>query len=226
MTVWRALALGLLLAFVAGCGGGNGADEGEEDTVTVQPEGGSAASPCRDVEQPKPRADGGERAPEEQLDPETTYVATVATNCGTFEIRLDQMASPKAATSFASLARNGFFDDTIFHRIVPGFVIQGGDPTQSGSGGPGYSTVDPPDAGTTYELGTVAMAKAGAEPPGTAGSQFFVVTAPDAGLPPDYAVIGHVSGGIEVVQKIGDLGDASERPTRTVLIESITVAER
>ncbi len=221
--VRRAFALVLLAATLPGCGGDD--DEAASQTVTEQPEAASTA-PCRDVEKPKPRADGGERAPEEPLKAGTTYVATVATNCGTFEIRLDQKASPKATASFAALAQGGFFDSTIFHRIVPGFVIQGGDPTQSGSGGPGYATVDPPDAGTTYELGTVAMAKAGAEPPGTAGSQFFVVTAPDAGLPPDYAVIGHVSRGLDVVEKIGKLGDASEQPTQTVLVESIAIDER
>ena len=82
------------------------------------------------------------------------------------------------------LARKGFFDGTIFHRIVPGFVIQGGDPTGKGTGGPGYKTVEPPPAGTLYTHGIVAMAKAANEPPGTAGSQFFIVTGKNVGLPP------------------------------------------
>ena len=99
------------------------------------------------------------------------------TSCGSFTIQLDQKTSPNAAASFAALARSGFFDDTIFHRIVPGFVIQGGDPTAGGSGGPGYSTTDDVPADAAYVPGVVAMAKAGNEPPGTAGSQFFVVTA-------------------------------------------------
>jgi peptidyl-prolyl cis-trans isomerase B (cyclophilin B) len=219
----RPFALALLAATLSGCGGD--ADE-SQPTVTEQPAATADDQPCRQVEQPRPRPAGEERPPSEQLDPATTYVATVTTNCGTFEIQLDQQASPKAAASFAALARRGFFDNTIFHRIVPGFVIQGGDPTQSGSGGPGYQTVDTPAAGTTYEEGTVAMAKAGSEAPGTAGSQFFVVTAPDAGLPRDYAVIGHVRSGMDVVQAIGRLGDALEQPTQTVLVESIAIAER
>ena len=89
-----------------------------------------------------------------------------------------------------SLARAGFFKKTIFHRIVPDFVIQGGDPTGKGTGGPGYKTVDKPPPGTKYTRGVVAMAKTQQEKPGTAGSQFYVVTGADAGLPPDYAVIG------------------------------------
>ena len=187
---------------------------------------GSAASPCRKVEKPDARSDGGQQAPTEALTAGSTYVATVSTNCGTFEIHLDQKASPKATASFVALARSGYFDQTIFHRIVPGFVIQGGDPTQTGMGGPGYTTVDPPSGGTTYREGTVAMAKGATDPAGTSGSQFFVVTAPDAGLPPDYAVIGHVTTGGDVVQRIGKLGDASERPTQTVVVESITIDER
>ena len=112
------------------------------------------------------------------------FDATFETNCGTFTIRLDQAQSPQAAASFASLVKRGYFDGTIFHRIVPGFVIQGGDPSQSGNGGPGYTTVDKPPAGAAYTHGVVAMAKTGAQPSGTAGSQFFVVTEANAGLPP------------------------------------------
>jgi peptidyl-prolyl cis-trans isomerase B (cyclophilin B) len=222
VTCAKAIALALLAATLSACGGDSD-DAGP--TVTEQPPASAAGGPCREVDQPPPRESGAERPPSEQLEPETTYVATIETNCGTFEIELDQKASPKAAASFAALARKGFFDNTVFHRIVPGFVIQGGDPTQSGSGGPGYQTVDTPAAGTTYAEGTVAMAKAGSEPAGTAGSQFFVVTAADAGLPPDYAVIGQVRAGMDVVQAIGTLGDALEQPTQTVLIETIRIDE-
>ena len=154
---------------------------------------------------------------------------TLDTSCGKIAIRLDQAASPHAAASFASLARTKFFDNTVFHRIVPGFVIQGGDPTASGTGGPGYSTVDKPAADTTYTRGTVAMAKGGTEPPGTAGSQFYIVTAPDAGLPPDYAVIGKVVSGQTAVQQIGKLGDPASgeagTPVRPVVIKEATVSE-
>jgi cyclophilin family peptidyl-prolyl cis-trans isomerase len=106
-------------------------------------------------------------------------------------------------------------------------VIQGGDPTGSGAGGPGYSTVDAPPASTRYTLGVVAMAKTGAEPPGTAGSQFFVVTEQDAGLPPDYAVLGRIVKGQATVDKIGQLGDPASggagTPTETVEIEKATL---
>ena len=126
--------------------------------------------------------------------------------------------------------RTGFLDDTVFHRIVPGFVIQGGDPTGSGTGGPGYSTRDVPPRDTRYVEGTVAMAKTEVEPPGTAGSQFYIVTAPDAGLPPDYALLGEVVEGQEVVAAIGELGDPASGgegvPLQPVVIESAELAER
>jgi cyclophilin family peptidyl-prolyl cis-trans isomerase len=108
---------------------------------------------------------------------------------------------------------------------VPGFVIQGGDPTQSGSGGPGYSTLDPPDASATYVKGVVAMAKTQLEPPGTSGSQFFVVTGADIGLPPEYAIVGKVTDGLDVVELIGTLGDpATEQPLQPIVVETVTAA--
>jgi peptidyl-prolyl cis-trans isomerase B (cyclophilin B) len=123
-----------------------------------------------------------------------------------------------------ALARRGYFEGTDFHRIVPGFVIQGGDPTGTGSGGPGYTTRDPPPAGASYTRGVVAMAKAQAEPSGTAGSQFFVVTGADAGLPPEYALLGKVVRGLAVVERIGRFGDpATEQPTRRVVIRRVTI---
>ncbi len=206
------LVLALALA-VAGCGG-NG--DGSEGSAT-------SAGGCEDVEAPAPRAGGGETAPTEPLDASQTWALTFDTSCGTFVVALDLDSAPDTAASLVSLARDGYFDDTLFHRIVPGFVIQGGDPTQSGSGGPGYSTVDPPAAGSSYTKGVVAMAKTQAEPAGTAGSQFFVVTGDDAGLPPDYAIVGKVTEGLDVVEAIGALGDPStEQPLRPVVIESVT----
>ena len=102
-------------------------------------------------------------------------------------------------------------------------MIQGGDPDGTGTGGPGYSVVEKPPANLAYTKGTVAMAKSSAEPPGTSGSQFYVVTGADAGLPPEYALVGKVSEGIDVVERIGKLGTPSEKPKQTVLIEKITI---
>ncbi len=147
------------------------------------------------------------------------------TSEGTFAFELDVRDSPHTTASFAKLVQDGFFDGLTFHRIVPGFVIQGGDPNGDGTGGPGYTTIDVPPADASYTKGVVAMAKGGTEPPGTSGSQFFVVTADDALLPPDYAILGHVTDGLDVVEKIGTLGDASEQPTRRVVIEKATLSE-
>lgn len=215
MALGRGLRVALLfLAAVAlaGCGGGK------------KHAAGADAAGCTPVSQPKP-AQRSEPKPTERLDPSKSYDVVIATNCGSFTIHLAVKTSPATTASFVGLARKGYFDKTIFHRIVPGFVIQGGDPTASGTGGPGYSTVDHPPATTRYTLGLVAMAKAPNEAPGTAGSQFFVVTAKDANLPPDYAVLGTVTNGLGVVQRIGKLGASNEQPTEIVEIEKATVHE-
>jgi cyclophilin family peptidyl-prolyl cis-trans isomerase len=107
--------------------------------------------------------------------------------------------------------------------VVPGFVIQGGDPIGNGTGGPGYSVDEKPPANLAYTKGIVAMAKSSAEPPGRSGSQFYVVLAPDAGLPPEYALVGKVDEGLDVVEKIGKLGTPEEKPKQTVLIEKISI---
>jgi cyclophilin family peptidyl-prolyl cis-trans isomerase len=158
------------------------------------------------------------------LDRSKTYTVEVLTNLGRFDIRLDVGSSPCTTSSFAALVRKKFFDGTTFHRIVPGFVIQGGDPTGTGQGGPGYTVRDVPPSNSLYTKGVVAMAKTTAEPPGTAGSQFFVVTGANAGLSPDYAILGVVTKGLGVVEKIGRLGNpANERPTRKVVVRRMIV---
>jgi peptidyl-prolyl cis-trans isomerase B (cyclophilin B) len=211
----RMLVVGLAGALLAGCGGSN------RSAATTLDENG-----CRTVDQPK-TGERHESKPTQKLDPSKIYRLTFATNCGDFTVQLATKTSPNASASFVSLARKGFFDRTIFHRIVPGFVIQGGDPTATGSGTPGYTTVDPPPASARYTHGVVATAKTPTEPAGTSGSQFFVVTAPDAQLPPDYAILGKVVSGLDVVDRIGRLGDqATEQPTEVVEIERATVTER
>jgi peptidyl-prolyl cis-trans isomerase B (cyclophilin B) len=225
-------AVSLVLALAA-CGGGSKQASSTQastqgaatQTSATQPTTTDSAG-CRSVTPPagKPRT---ESKPTKQLDQAKTYDVVLTTNCGDFTIRLAVKTSPATTASFASLVQKGFFGGTVFHRIVPGFIIQGGDPTGSGTGGPGYTTVDVPAASTRYTLGVVAMAKTGAEAPGTSGSQFFVVTAPDAQLPPDYAVLGKVVKGQPVVAKIGELGDPASggqgSPTETVEIEKATL---
>jgi peptidyl-prolyl cis-trans isomerase B (cyclophilin B) len=158
------------------------------------------------------------------LDPNRPHTVDVLTSQGRFAFRLDVKQSPCVTSSFASLVRKRFFDGTVFHRIVPGFVIQGGDPTGTGEGGPGYTVVDTPPKDAHYTKGVVAMAKTQAEPPGTAGSQFFIVTASDAGLTPDYAILGTVTSGLAVVERIGRLGNrVTERPTKRVVVRKMTV---
>jgi peptidyl-prolyl cis-trans isomerase B (cyclophilin B) len=204
---------------LAACG-----DDGV-DTTTVQ----RTQAECQQVKAP-PVKNQSFRKPAQVLEAGQPASASVKTSCGTFVIKLDTGHSPTTANSFAFLAEQGFYDDTVFHRIVPGFVIQGGDPKGSdpdlaGSGGPGYSIREPPPQRTEYTRGVVAMAKTGVEPPGTSGSQFFVVTAPaDAGLPPDYALLGKVVHGMDAVAAISKLGDpATEQPTQTIVIEKITI---
>ena len=222
----RRVAVVLLAGLaLAGCGGES--DTEEAATTAPPPAETEPATGCKDVERPDPRPAGTLRAPTAVLNVDKTYLLTFETSCGDFTIRLDPKAAPKASASFLALARGDFFDGTYFHRIVPGFVIQGGDPTGTGGGGPGYTTVDAPAAGTTYTRGAVAMAKTAAEAPGTAGSQFFVVTADDAGLPPDYAVVGRVVEGRDVVARIGVLGDPNtELPTQPVVVDDVVVEVR
>jgi peptidyl-prolyl cis-trans isomerase B (cyclophilin B) len=162
----------------------------------------------------------------EPLDESKTHRLAVQTNKGTFTVELDLESAPCTTASITDLAGKGFFDGTIFHRIVPGFVIQGGDPTGTGTGGPGYKTVDAPASNARYTKGVVAMAKAQDEPAGTSGSQFFVVTGADVGLPPDYAIIGTVVDGLDVVEAIGRLGGPDEQPQERIVIESAKVTSQ
>jgi peptidyl-prolyl cis-trans isomerase B (cyclophilin B) len=206
----------LVLAFAA-CGGGGSSDQSAGDTTTQQAATGTCTTAAQHASS---RTMKDEHL---KLDPAKTYRIVFHTNCGDFTVTLDQKTSPNATGSLVSLAQRSFFDDTYFHRIVPAFVIQGGDPTGTGTGGPGYSTHDKVPQNASYVHGVVAMAKSGAEPPGTAGSQFFVVTGADASLPPDYAVVGKVTSGLDVVDLIGGFGDSTEQPTRSIVISKAKV---
>jgi peptidyl-prolyl cis-trans isomerase B (cyclophilin B) len=208
------LALALVALVAAGCGGSKHA----AGTTTVVDSHG-----CAQVTQPPP-TDRTQSKPTTRLDPSRTYDVKFDTNCGSFTVRLAVKTAPVTTSSFASLVQKHFFDHTLFHRIAVGFVIQGGDPTQSGEGGPGYTTVEKPPTGTKYVHGTVAMAKTQSQPAGAAGSQFFIVTAKNAGLPAEYALLGHVVKGIGVVDRIGTLGDANQQPIEPVVIEQATLS--
>ena len=206
------LAIAFALSMLgAGCGGDD--------------EPSAANDECESIEAPAAREPESNEAPTEPLDAGVSYALVFETSCGSFTVDLDTELAPNTAASLVALARDGFYDDTIFHRIVPDFVIQGGDPTQTGSGGPGYSTVDAPPPGSEYVKGVMAMAKTEAEAAGTSGSQFFVVTGDDAGLPADYAIVGEVTEGIDAVERIGALGGPDQRPTQPVVISSVTVTE-
>ena len=198
-------------------------------TRDSEDEGGGeqTASNCKPAQGPEADLPTSVEPPEdgEVLEEGDAATALVTTNLGEFEIELDTEKAPITANSFAYLAEEGFYDGLIFHRIAPGFVIQGGDPQGTGAGGPGYSCEEAPPQNTQYTKGVVAMAKSGPEPPGTSGSQFFVVTGASAPLTPDYAIVGEVTEGIDVVEEIGKLGTPTEQPTREVTIESIEIEE-
>jgi peptidyl-prolyl cis-trans isomerase B (cyclophilin B) len=195
---------------------------GGDDSDGSTTEATKSASGCKKVEAPEPKQVKLD-APKQTVKPGEELTAVVKTSCGEFEIALDTQRAPKTTNSFAYLAEEGVYDDVTFHRIVPEFVIQGGDPEGTGNGGPGYSVTEKPPANLSYTKGIVAMAKTSAEPPGRSGSQFFVVTGADAGLPAEYALVGKVSSGMDVVEKIGQQGTAAEKPKQTILIESIAI---
>ena len=189
----------------------------------------TARDGCKAVAAPEPAAQPERRRSRQKLSRKRTYTAILRTNCGTIRIRLDVRNAPKTTASFAGLARNGFYDGLTFHRIAkPGgndYVIQGGDPLGTGNGDPGYSVEEPPPFDTKYRRYVVAMAKAADERPGTSGSQFFIVTAAEAPLPAEYALLGRVTGGKDVVRRIARLATdpATEMPIDPVVMSEVRV---
>lgn len=168
------------------------------------------------------------QAPAMKIDPAKTYTATIETNKGTITAELFPGDAPKTVNNFVCLADDGYFNGTPFHRIVKGFVIQGGDPTGTGMGGPGYRFDDEP-VSRDYERGTLAMANAG---PNTNGSQFFIVLDNLSGkLPKNYTIFGQVTGGLEVVDAIADtptsVGRSGEKstPDEPITVEKVTISE-
>jgi cyclophilin family peptidyl-prolyl cis-trans isomerase len=157
------------------------------------------------------------------IDAAKRYTATMVTSKGTMTIALDPQAAPRTVNSFVFLARYHYFDGIVFHRVIPGFVLQGGDPTATGTGGPGYKFADELPAPGRYELGSLAMANAG---PDTNGSQFFIISGRDGmALPPNYSLFGKVVAGLETVAAIDAVGSRSGKTSEKVTIESVTIAE-
>jgi cyclophilin family peptidyl-prolyl cis-trans isomerase len=169
-------------------------------------------------------------APDDQgLEPEQPVTAVIETSCGNVVVRLDPQAAPATVNSFVFLAREGYFDGTASHRIVPGFVLQAGDPTATGTGNPGYVLPDEyPPEGFVYRRGVLAMANSG---PGTSGSQFFIMLS-DGRLPPTFSVFGEVIDGFEVLDRIGEIPLGERRlglnveasvPLETLYLERVTI---
>lgn len=207
----------------AGCGGGSSSSSTASSSTAS-----TSSTGCKKAAKPKPKHVKLKRPPV-TVKANEKLTADVATSCGSFQIALDTAGSPKTVSSFDYLAKKGFYDGLDFHRIVPGFIVQGGDPLGTGLGGPGYTVVEAPPKSTTYRRGVVAMAKTEVQPPGASGSQFFVVTAPaDAGLPPVYAVLGKVVSGMDTVERIAHLanpalGPQGGEPRQPVVIDKLTV---
>jgi peptidyl-prolyl cis-trans isomerase B (cyclophilin B) len=196
-------------------------------TPVKQPE----ATGCSKAPAPFPRPSPHLRAPRLRLNPARTYRVTFVTNCGTFAIELDVKQAPKTAASFYSLVKSGFYNGLTFHRVAAGFVIQGGDPTGTGEGGPGYTVVEAPPRNLQYVRGIVAMAKTEAQPSGASGSQFFIITAANAtksaAMTPLYALVGKVVSGINVVLRIGAVPTVPAQdgtPTTPIVMSKVTVA--
>ena len=238
----RAIVAALLAIFlvlgVATFVGGGGDDTTDVATDTTAPADEVSLPPVPPGETiegdtPCPAADGSAprtlkfaKPPPMCIDLERTYVAEIQTTMGLITATLDAKAAPQTVNNFVVLARYHYFDGISFHRIIPGFVIQGGDPELNGRGGPGYQFDDElPQAGQ-YKIGSLAMAKSG---PNSNGSQFFIVTGEQgAALPPEYSLFGQVTGGLDVVQRIDAVGSPNSqegKPTQVVTMESVTIKE-
>jgi peptidylprolyl isomerase len=161
--------------------------------------------------------------PEMTIDPDKRYTANIETRLGRIVIALNPLKAPKTVNNFVTLAQAGFYDGVIFHRIIKGFMCQGGDPTGTGMGGPGYEFADELPKRGQYEIGSVAMANAG---PNTNGSQFFIISGKSGvGLPPDYSLFGQVVKGLDVVEAMQHVKtDTDDKPFDDVVMTSVTIA--
>ncbi len=179
--------------------------------------------PCPPVDGSAERTIRFDGPPPMCIDPEHRYTAEMATSKGTLRFALDPIGAPLTVNSFVFLARYHYFDGVVFHRIIPGFVVQGGDPTGTGTGGPGYRFDDELPKPGRYEVGSLAMANAG---PNTNGSQFFIISGPDGvALPPLYSLFGKAVFGLDVITAMEATGSSSGEPKERVAIESVTIEE-
>jgi len=183
-----------------------------------------APTPCPNADGSSPQRREFDEAPSMCIDPTKTYTATMETTVGTMVVHLDAAAAPNTVNNFVTLARYHYYDGIIFHRIIKGFMCQGGDPTGTGMGGPGYKFADELPAPGRYEVGSLAMANSG---PDTNGSQFFIVSGRSGvGLPPSYSLFGKVVSGLEVVDTMQDVDTGrNDRPQTDVVIQSVTIEE-
>ncbi len=232
------IALAGAAVFAVGCGdddepGKPAAGKATPAPTTTATTPAPAKGRCVRVAAPEPKGEQNLDAPSGELDAKKTYVVVMDTSCGEIQITLDVKRAPDTAASVANLVRKRFYDGLTFHRIGRGaggadFVIQGGDPLGNGQGGPGYSVTEEPPEGVRYTRGVVAMAKTQLEDAGTSGSQFYIVTAKDAGLPADYALLGRVTAGDEVVTRIAkeETDPQTEQPLKPVVIRRATLRVR
>ncbi len=229
MATKRLLAALILTTLIAdGCGSDSEPTTdgvATTDSATIDGSAATGDADCPPIDGSESQTRDFDAAPPMCLEVGTSYEAIVTTNKGEFTIEIDPETAPVAANNFVFLARNQYFDDTVCHRIIPNFVVQCGDPTATGTGGPGYTIVDEPPAPGQYEIGSIAMAKTAA--PDSAGSQFFVITGSDgAGLPPEYALFGQVVDGFDTtVEQMAAAGTTDGVPVEPIEIQSIRIVQ-
>ena len=183
-----------------------------------------APTPCPESDGSSPKRQRFDEPPQMCIDPGKQYTATMETSLGTMTIHLDAAAAPKTVNNFVTLSRYHYYDGVTFHRIINGFMCQGGDPDGTGRGGPGYRFEDELPRPGRYEIGSLVMANAG---PNTNGSQFFIVSgASGVGLPPQYSLFGKVVSGLDVLDEMQQVQtDRNDRPLTDVVISSVTISE-
>jgi cyclophilin family peptidyl-prolyl cis-trans isomerase len=225
--VVMAVVIGLIAALSGGGGSSKNAKASSTNTTTA-PAGAAVKgdTQCPNPDGSSPRTTSFAKPPPMCIDPAKTYTATMATTKGSMTIALDAKKAPKTVNNFVVLARYHFYDGLTFHRIVPDFVIQGGDPKGNGSGGPGYEFADELPAAGQYKIGSLAMANSG---PNTNGSQFFIITGQQGvSLPPQYSLFGQVTDGlatVDAIAKLGVQGAPNGKPSESVKMTSVTIAE-